>query len=431
MVKVIVTLCPEQVHIAGCGHTNVQHLSQSRGQLLAPQPLTVIVTTSPCRGGAAVHCALLLALFKSFHHLPGLTSFRIILVCDGYKLTKPGGKIRLKGGVVSPAVADGYRHVIDWLRKQLTTDTSGPLNGKRNGCIRERATLLEQFPHIELMELPEWRGWSSAVEHAMQKVSTPLVMVVQDDRPFTRKLEGLHGLLAAILDTAAVSAHHDEASATSNPAHVGRTDTCHDTIGYVLLPTRKQHDYIVKMRSLAGKRGRKLQPDVLELPLATDSNTTTQTAECGCSGTVVGTGGASEAATVVFKGNHSKGCAHARLVRCWRLLDSTHIASVAWYRSLYDKYPALKRKGMFAEEVLSARHMSDSLSGREWPTWILCTQRSSLDSSPPANSYEGLREPSSTSAGCTSMVEVVAHMDRSSGQCRLPFASAVVVRLHV
>ena len=60
-------------------------------------PLTVIVTTSPCRGGAAVHCALLRALFASFSHLPGLNETRILLVCDGYKLAKTGGKVRLKG----------------------------------------------------------------------------------------------------------------------------------------------------------------------------------------------------------------------------------------------------------------------------------------------------------------------------------------------
>ena len=60
-------------------------------------PLTVIVTTSPCRGGAAVHCALLRALFTSFEKLPGLNTSRILLVCDGYKLVKPGGKARPKG----------------------------------------------------------------------------------------------------------------------------------------------------------------------------------------------------------------------------------------------------------------------------------------------------------------------------------------------
>ena len=68
-------------------------------QLQRPQPLplTVIVTTSPCRGGAAVHCALLCALFASFRHVDGLQDARVLLVCDGYKLAKPGAKIRMKG----------------------------------------------------------------------------------------------------------------------------------------------------------------------------------------------------------------------------------------------------------------------------------------------------------------------------------------------
>ena len=67
------------------------------GRRTGTLPLTVIVTTSPCRGGAAVHCALLRAFFTSFEKLPGLNTSRILLVCDGYKLVKPGGKARPKG----------------------------------------------------------------------------------------------------------------------------------------------------------------------------------------------------------------------------------------------------------------------------------------------------------------------------------------------
>ena len=74
-------------------------------------PLTVIVTTSPCRGGATVHCALLRALFASFKHLSGVASTRILLVCDGYKLVKTGGKIRLKGvRFASAGLATGSPH---------------------------------------------------------------------------------------------------------------------------------------------------------------------------------------------------------------------------------------------------------------------------------------------------------------------------------
>ena len=121
-------------------------------------------------------------------------------------------------------------------------------------------------------------------------------------------------LVSTIIDRLRISTEHTGGQqAAAGP----------DDIGYVLLPTRKQHDYVAKMRTEAGKRGRKLQPDVMDLPLTEHSNWTrdTHNKEHACF----------EALTPVFENKSIPNAPHFRLVRCWRLLDSTHIASVTWY----------------------------------------------------------------------------------------------------
>lgn len=74
------------------------------------------------------------------------------------------------------------------------------------------------------------------------------------------------------------------------------------------------------------------------------------------------------------------------------------------------RFPALHRVGRFAEEVLSEQHLSDSLAGKPWPTWVLNTR-----SLPSSGSSAG--EPGSAD----SMVEMVAHMDRSTADERNSF----------
>lgn len=105
-------------------------------------------------------------------------------------------------------------------------------------------------------------------------------------------------------------------------------ETSRHSVGYVLLPTRKQRDYVTKMRSIAGKRGLKMQPDVMHLPVSKHLDGTTGGGGLCQEDTSVAIECAfSEAVTPVFQCGKN---AHARLVRCWRLLDSTHIASVVW-----------------------------------------------------------------------------------------------------
>eukprot|EP01046_Picozoa_sp_COSAG06_P035361 COSAG06_NODE_3794_length_4898_cov_43.804082_4_plen_159_part_00 len=115
-------------------------------------------------------------------------------------------------------------------------------------------------------------------EHALREVKTPLVMVVQDDRCFSRRILGLRSLLGAISpelgdEIKMTSASRDDADVTNLDGL--DDDGCLNSngVGYVLLPTRKQNNYVARMRSVAGERGRKLQPDTLDLPLLSSDAT--------------------------------------------------------------------------------------------------------------------------------------------------------------
>jgi hypothetical protein len=79
--------------------------------------LTLIITTSPCRGGVGIHRALFRALFASFRQVNGLDGCRVIVVCDGYKLTKD--KVKVKNGSISPEMASGYVDFLNWLDTEL------------------------------------------------------------------------------------------------------------------------------------------------------------------------------------------------------------------------------------------------------------------------------------------------------------------------
>jgi hypothetical protein len=399
-----------------------------------PTKLTLIVTTSPCKSGDAVHRRLFRALFASFGQVDGLEGCRIIVVCDGYKLINsesgtPMGRVKVKNGSISTDMAHGYADFLSWLDAETTEGSSA---GSSNWLSPYR---------VELLRLPEWRGWSSGVEHALRLVCTPFVMVIQDDRIFVPRYRELGLLLDAVAlanstaDVGAVNGSevthaHDtdianeplpaanQAAAAAAAAAVAATaaaaaaggreaaQSFDGSVGYVLLPTNKFRRHENEMRSLAGHRGLKLSPDQLLLPLdplacrkcaeaAGDANSlpvrvrhvnVVQPAVCGNVWSYCGVVEPNQRVTALI---HHPAVARARLsspssppmaattteseaeeakpairlLRCWRLLDTTHVASVQWYRSLYTSFPELTRKGMFAEDCLSARHMADSLGG--------------------------------------------------------------------
>lgn len=415
--------------------------------------LTLIITTSPCKGGSAVHCALFHTLFASFRQIDGLEGCRVIVVCDGYKLVKsessgrPKSKVKVKNGSISPEMASGYADFLSWLETEISESKS-----------TESVNWLSPYK-VEVLRLLEWRGWSSAVEHALQLVHTPFVMVIQDDRVFVPRYRELGLLLDAIaLTNRSVSAAHDRdvvddctACAKHSEAEAGDGTLAApsaEKVGYVLFPTNKFRRHENEMRSLAGKHGRKLAPDQVFLPLdakvgvskmptftktaiapehvphSQPESKPTSTAVCMTGhqsqsepfpksehqpepssdagwGYYAAAGLTNQCVTALTRQRGAQAESRAsssslsispstqtpvsavarqlptptteveyklampeiRLIRCWRVLDTTHVATVQWYRNLYSRFPGLTRKGMFAEDCLSAQHMADSLSG--------------------------------------------------------------------
>ena len=144
-----------------------------------------------------------------------------------------------------------------------------------------------------VLELATRHGFGYAVRAALDAVSTPLVCVVQHDRTMMRSVD-VTEIARAIL------------------ASDGR-------VGYVLLPTRATRNYRVQMTSRLGERGVKLG-DALEensWPLPT-------AARC--------------------------------LLPCLQWYDSTHVASVAFYRRLFAAQPGI---GGFVESKLGPLMLSD------------------------------------------------------------------------
>jgi hypothetical protein len=163
------------------------------------------------------------------------------------------------------------------------------------------------------------------------------------------------------------------------------------SVGYVLLPTTKQRQHETVMRSLAGQRGfKRMGPDTLLLPILPAGQPSPMPGNLppsrlrlgdGPKGAAQDGGGLIPAATAgvtKLEGRVSArvavpsarappsvsdtpglmpdaamasagtgGSIHStsalRLLRCWRILDSTHVASTAWYRDFYRRWPELQR----------------------------------------------------------------------------------------
>ena len=457
---------------AAGGRASVPHWAAASAAQTVPGKLTVIITTSPCKGGDAIHRALFRALFASFGQVDGLEGCRIIVVCDSYKQVKsdagrPMGKVKVKNGSVTSVMAAGYADFLSWLDAEAAD--AGGAAGHAHWLSRYR---------VELLRLTEWRGWSSAVEHALQIVRTPFVMVIQDDRVFVPRYRELGLLLDSITLANNTSSHAAVADIDSQNTR----STFDGPVGYVLLPTNKFQRHENEMRSLAGQHHLKLAPDQLLLPLAAAQvelgtsvaatsepqhesqprlARTSDQSSCIPAATemeqevtsaaeaVWGHYGAREllnrcvtavtlrhsrdppsessvqhalrldqAAAVATPALETVTSAEAaepviRLLRCWRLLDTTHVASVEWYHSLYERFPELSRKGIFAEDCLSARHVADSLGGQPWATWVLAATLSSDDEPGAAQQNEQGRDgDGGGGAGDTVLATMVAHTDR-------------------
>lgn len=177
---------------------------------LLKDELTIVVTTSPSPSCPSTEL-LETVLSSLVEYAPGITSCRLLLVCDGAKVGAEKKQV-FRSGHVSEASWRAYLEYKERLRARVAADAFG-------------------FPRAEVLELAQHHGFGFALCAALQLVSSRLVCVVQHDRALLRPLD-MAGLCRAILDLG-------------------------DTVGYVLLPTRATADYPHRIRNKLGERNMK------------------------------------------------------------------------------------------------------------------------------------------------------------------------------
>lgn len=260
--------------------------------------LTVIITTSPTP--AHPSCELILQVIDSLEHCaPELAACRTIVVCDGCNVHP---RCKYRSGMVDQDAFERYQEYKQQLRSVLAervVQRSGSAATATVYLATSSPATTDARPvpiagsRFAVLELATRHGFGYAVRAALDAVSTPLVCVVQHDRTMMRPVD-LTEIAHAVL------------------ASDGQ-------VGYVLLPTRATRNYRVQMTSRLGERGVKLG-DALEAnawPLPT---------------------------------------AARRLLPCLQWYDSTHVASVAFYRKLFAAQPGISG---FIESKLGPRMLSD------------------------------------------------------------------------
>lgn len=255
--------------------------------------LTVICTTSP----SPVHpsCEVIMQVFDSLdHYAPALATCRTIVVCDGCNVHP---RCKYRSGMVDQAALERYQEYKRQLRTELAGRAAGGGVPATAAPPPESAAAAGTEPvpggRFELLELSSRHGFGYAVRAALALVKTPLVCVLQHDRTCLRRV-GVGEIARAVLESE------------------GR-------VGYVLLPTRATRNYHLQMSSRMGLRGVKLRGGLEEnaRPLRTPRR---------------------------------------RLLPCLQWYDSTHVASVAFYRELFARHPGI---GGFIESKLGPLMFAD------------------------------------------------------------------------
>lgn len=144
----------------GSALSDCQRPAREAGAVDLTAIVTVILNTSPVRAHPSTR--LIEEVVESFAWAPGLLACRLIVVADGYKLR---GRNEHKSGIVSPDVAASYERYIS--RVDALTSTPG-----------------SALAGAELLVLTERHGCAHAFRRGLARVTTPLVLVVQHDRPF-------------------------------------------------------------------------------------------------------------------------------------------------------------------------------------------------------------------------------------------------------
>jgi len=133
--------------------------------------LTVILSTSPV--GRHPSTQLIDEVIGSMLQLAdGVSNCDMIIVCDGYRGADKDGVLysepRYRVGIVDAVSAANYEAYKAKLRGRAAAATS---------------------PSLKVLELESRHGFGFAVRAALEHVQTPYVLVVQHDRPFTRRCD--------------------------------------------------------------------------------------------------------------------------------------------------------------------------------------------------------------------------------------------------
>ena len=158
--------------------------------------------------------------------------------------------------------------------------------------------------NLELLELQSWHGFALATFAALQRVDTPLVCVVQHDLCFLRQVN--------LLPVAKLILSSQQRQQQQSP------------VNCVALPKRGAGRYRETLRSRTGLE--------VGAPLGWEAFSHECTAACDA--------------------HHTRAL---RLTRLPQFLDGTHLASVRWYRTIFERpllHGRLISVGQFTEDVL-------------------------------------------------------------------------------
>ena len=146
---------------AAAAASSTSSTARARAAASIEEAVTVVMTTSPSRSDPDL--SMLRATFASLA-LAGLQGCRQILVCDHFEV---GATRRGKdhGGRLPQDQIDRYRQRLDAFRSAAWA------------------------AHVEVLELEHWHGFGLACRAALERVSSPLVFVVQHDMAFRRPVE--------------------------------------------------------------------------------------------------------------------------------------------------------------------------------------------------------------------------------------------------
>ena len=315
--------------------------SPSRASTRALSDLTtVVLTTSP----SPVHPSTehVEKVFDSIAtHAPCLAGCRTIVVCDGVLVRD---KSKFRSGRVTPEVLGRYIEYKSRLRTLFAEDPrfcpaiDDGADTHADGAPPSR-TPRGQF---EIVELDERHGFGFAVRVALfHHVQTPLVVVVQHDRTFTRRAEFIGDIAAEML-------LQTEAK-----------------IGYVLLPITSTNAYAEQWKSKLGQNGIKgAEADITRMALQI---TASDGSGNGRSGGNSGDGGGGSSTDV------------PQLLPCLRWYDSTHIAFSSFYRDVvFGKHrgSTLVKRGGFIEDKLGQAQAQDVMergvaaAAAYWRMWL-------------------------------------------------------------